>query len=72
MLVTLDVVAIVRTFVQTKRTLDNVRRADSRFAAREVGEENLFGLTLLAGETEIPLSRSKSAHPESKPQLGIT
>ena len=64
MVVAFDVLAVVRAFVKTDRTLDNVGGPDSRFAAREVGEENLFGLTLLAGETEIPLSRRKSAHPD--------
>ena len=70
-MVAFNVLTVVRAFVQTHRTLDNVGGTDPRLAAREVGEEDLFGLTLLTGKTEIPLSRRKSAHPESKPQLGI-
>jgi hypothetical protein len=57
--------------MKTERTLNYVSGPDPCFTAREIGEEDLFSLTLLAGETEIPLSRRKSAHPESKPQLGI-
>jgi hypothetical protein len=56
--VTLDVICVVSAFVEAVGALDDVSRPDARLAARQVGEEHLFRLTLLASETEIPLSGS--------------
>ena len=55
-LITLDVVAVVRAFVETDRALHDVRSANSGFAMRKIREQYLLRLTLLAGETKIPLS----------------
>jgi hypothetical protein len=56
MLITFDIVSIVRAFVKTVRAFHNIRRPDARLATRQIGEENLFRFTLLARETKIPLS----------------
>jgi hypothetical protein len=56
MLITFDLVSVVRAFVKTIRAFHNVSRPDTRLATRQIGEENLFRLTLLARETKIPLS----------------
>ena len=62
MLVAFDSVAIVGALMQTDRTLDHIGGPNPRLAPRQVGEKNLLGLTLFAGETKIPLPGGKTAH----------
>lgn len=62
MLITFDVVAVVRSRVRTTRTLDHIGGPDLCLASREVGEENFFLLAVFAGETEIPLAGGQRAH----------
>jgi hypothetical protein len=61
-LVTFDVLALVYPFLETVRTLNNVSGFDVRLTAREIGKQNLLLVAVLAGKTEIPLSRDKGAH----------
>jgi hypothetical protein len=63
MLVAFDSVAVVCALMKTDCTLNDIRRPNTRLALRQVGEENLLRLTLFAGETNIPLSGGKTAHP---------
>jgi len=56
MLVAFDVVAVIRTFVKTTRTFDDVGGFDLCLTAREVRKKNLFCLAVLASETKIPLA----------------
>jgi len=56
MLISFDVVAIIRSRVRTAGTLDHVRCLDLGLAAREIGEKNFLLLAVFAGETEIPLA----------------
>jgi hypothetical protein len=62
MLVAFYVVAVVGTFVGTTRTFDDVGSLELRLTPREVREENLFCVALLASETKIPLSGGKRSH----------
>jgi len=61
-LVSFDVVAVVRSSVRATRTLNHVRRFDLGLPSREIGEQNFLLLTVFAGETEIPLAGGKGAH----------
>ena len=56
MLVAFDVVTIVRTFMKATGTFNYVSGFDLRLASREGGKQNLFSVTVLARETEIPLA----------------
>jgi hypothetical protein len=56
MLVSFDVVAIVRSRVGAARTLNHVSRLDLCLSSGEIGEQNFFLLAVFAGETEIPLA----------------
>src|SRR5215208_848810 len=55
-------VAVVTAFVRATRTLNDVSSLDLCLTLRKIGEKNLFGLTVLARETEIPLSGVKGTH----------
>jgi hypothetical protein len=55
-LISLDIVAVVRSGVSTARTLDNVSCLDLGLASGKIGEKNFFLLAVFAGETEIPLA----------------
>jgi hypothetical protein len=56
MLVAFDVVPVIRAFMKATRTFNHVGRLDLGLASREVGKQDLFSVTVLAGETEIPLA----------------
>ena len=62
MLVTFDVVRVVRASVRTSGTLDDVSGFDFGLSSREVREENFLFLAVFASETEIPLAGGKGAH----------
>jgi hypothetical protein len=62
MLVAFDVIAIVRAFVKTARTFDDVSGFDLGLASREVGKQDLFCIAMLASETKIPLAGGKRTH----------
>lgn len=46
----------------TMRTLNDIRRFDSGFTAREVGEQNFFFVAVFASEAKIPLTGGKGVH----------
>ena len=62
MLVAFDVFARVRALVKTARTFNDISRFDLCLTARQVREENLFRVAVLARETKIPLSGGKGTH----------
>lgn len=55
-MVALDVIAVIRAFMKATGTLDDVSGFNLRLTSREVREENLFCVAVLASETKIPLS----------------
>jgi hypothetical protein len=55
-LISFDVVAIVRSRVRAAGTLDNVGGLELSLAAREVSKEDFLLLAVFAGETKIPLA----------------
>jgi hypothetical protein len=69
MLVAFNVVAVVRAFVKTARTLNDISGFDLRLASREVRKEYLLGVAVLARETKVPLSGGKRTH-SLGPRLG--
>ena len=62
MIVAFNVVAVVRAFVETARTLNDIRGFDLRLASREIWKKNLLGVAVLARETKIPLAGGKRTH----------
>ena len=62
MLVTLNVVSIIRTCMTTARTLNDVSGFDFGLTSRKVREKNFLFLAVFASETEIPLAGGKGAH----------
>src|SRR6185503_18779082 len=72
MLVTFDVVRVVRACVRTARTLNDVSGFDFGLSSRKVREENFLFLAVFASETEIPLAGGKGAHFRPRFLLQIT
>ena len=62
MLITFDIVRVIRACVRTARTLNNVSGFDSCLPSRKVREKNFLFLAVFASETEIPLAGDKGAH----------
>ena len=61
-MITLDAVGVVRGFVFTVRTGDQVGRPDASLTPRQIGKQNVFRFAGLAGVKQVPLSGGKSAH----------
>jgi hypothetical protein len=62
MLVTFDVVRVIRACVRTARALNDVSGFNSGLSSGKVREKDFLFLAVLASETEIPLTGGKGAH----------
>ena len=62
MLVTFDVVGVIRAGVRTARALNNVSGFNPCLSSGKVREKDFLFLAVFASETEIPLTGGKGAH----------